>query len=414
MTTMQLQHKASTTTTAPIDITTSAWKRDPYPEYARLRVEQPVCKIKLGRLDAWLITRYDDVLAVLKDERFSKDRHVQSDEQSSQRGWMPGFLAPLERNMLDLDDPDHARLRGLVHKAFTPQRIEQMQGRIHFIANGLIDDMLKKRSVDLIRDFALPLPLTVIAELLGVPVKDRASFNRWTKPMLKPPTPINTLQMLPSIWFFMRYLRQTFAKRRVEPRDDLLTALLQAEEAGDKMTEDELLAMVFVLLVAGHETTVNLIASGTLALLQHPHQLALLRHDPSLIRSAIEELLRFVNPVETATERYASQDITFGGVEIKRGELVLAALASANRDEQVFTNPDELDITRQKNKHLAFGQGTHYCVGAPLARLEGGIAINLLLERLPNMRLAVADDQLQWRATQIVRGLEALPIRLST
>jgi cytochrome P450 PksS len=179
------------------------------------------------------------------------------------------------------------------------------------------------------------------------------------------------------------------------------------------MSEDELLAMVFVLLVAGHETTVNLIASGTLALLRHPDQLARLRNDPSLIRSAIEELLRFVNPVETATERYAAEDITFAGVEIKRGELVFASLASANRDEQVFANPDELDITRQKNKHLAFGHGAHYCVGAPLARLEGGIAINLLVERLPNLRLAVPAEQLQWRATQIVRGLEALPVTLS-
>ena len=229
--------------------------------------------------------------------------------------------------------------------------------------------------------------------------------------MLKPPTALNTLLMLPSIWFFMRYLRQTFDKRRSEPRDDLLTALLQAEEAGDRLSEDELLAMVFLLIVAGHETTVNLIASGTLALLQHPEQLARLRNDPTLIRSAIEELLRYVNPVETGTERYALEDMTFAGVEIKRGELVFAALASANRDETAFANPDELDITRPKNKHLAFGQGSHYCVGAPLARMEGAIAINLLVQRLPNLRLAVADEQLRWRSSQVVRGLEALPVK---
>lgn len=405
-----------------IDITTSKWKRDPFAEYARLRTEAPVCKVKFGRLDAWLVTCYDDVLAVLKDERFVKNRRqVQSADQLAKAGWMPAFLRPLERNMLDLDDPDHARLRSLVHKAFTPQRIEQMQTRIEAIANRLIDEMSggemsgksqAKRPIDLVRDFALPLPLTVIVELLGIPIQDRQRFSRWTKAMLKPPTTLNTLAMLPSIWFFMRYLRQTFAKRRAEPSDDLLTALVQAEEAGDRLSEDELLAMVFVLLVAGHETTVNLIASGFLALLEHPDQLALLRSEPTLIRTAIEELLRFVNPVETATERYAAEDMSFAGVEIKRGELIFASLASANRDGEVFAKPDKLDITRQKNKHLAFGQGSHYCVGAPLARLEGAIAINLLVQRLPDLRLAIPASQVRWRATQVVRGLEALPVQI--
>ncbi len=413
MTTLQMGQPAHTTTTPPIDITTSAWKRDPFTEYARLRKEAPVTRVKFGSLDAWLVTRYDDVLAVLKDERFVKDPHrVQSAQQLAKKGWVPAFLRPLERNMLDLDDPDHARLRGLVHKAFTPQRIEQMQTRIEAIANQLIDQMVRKRSFDLVTDFALPLPLTVIVELLGIPIEDRERFSRWTKSALKPPTPLNTLRMLPSIWFFMRYLRQTFAKRRSDPRHDLLTGLLQAEEAGDRMSEDELLAMVFILIVAGHETTVNLIASGTLALLQHPDQWQRLHNDPALIRSAIEELLRFVNPVETGTERYALEDMTFAGVEIKRGELVFASLASANRDEQAFANSDQLDITRAKNKHLAFGQGAHYCVGAPLARMEGAIAINLLVQRLPTLRLAVTDDQLRWRPTQVVRGLEALPVKV--
>lgn len=412
MTSVQWKQTAPTATTELIDITSSAWKRDPFPTYARLRVEQPVCQVKAGRLNAWLVTRYDDAVAVLKDDkRFVKNRRqVQTEEQSAKRGWMPAFLRPLEKNMLYVDGPDHARLRGLVHKAFTPQRIEEMQGRVHAVANQLIDEMQTKRKIDLLNDFALPLPLTVIADLLGIPTADRGRFSRWTKEIIKPPSTKTLFQMVPATWFFMRYLRQLFEARRTEPRDDLLTALLQAEESGDRLSEDELLAMVFVLIVAGHETTMNLIASGMLALLEHPDQLERLRKEPELIKSTVEELLRFTNPVETTTERFAAEDVTLAGAEIKRGELVLVALASANRDEQIFDNPDKLDITRPKNRHLAFGQGVHYCVGAPLARLESSIAINLLIQRLPNLQLAVPADKIKWRATQIVRGLDSLPV----
>lgn len=404
---------------ALIDITTGAWKSDPYPHYARLRREQPVCKAKTGQSEVWLVTRYDDVLAVLKDDSHfinnpfrvqSAGRHGKGLEH------MPGFLKPLASNMLVVDDPDHARLRGLVHKAFTPQRIDHMQGRIDAIANQLIDGMVQKgqrsRKIDLITDFALPLPLTMITELLGVPPEDRQKFHRWTSTMLLPPTALNHYRMLPAIWFFLRYLRQTFAKRRGDPRDDLLTALLQAEEAGDQMSEDELLAMVFLLVLAGHETTVNLIASGMLALLQFPEQLDLLRQDSTLNRSAVEELLRYTSPAETASERYALEDLALQGAAIKRGEQVLVALASANRDESAFPDLDTLDLRRQKNKHLAFGQGIHYCVGAPLARIEGAIAFNLLAQRLPNLRLAVPAGQLKWRASDTVRGLEALPVQV--
>lgn len=409
---IDLAHSQPTVATGPVDITSRAWKRDLYAQYARLRAEQPVCKVKVGARDAWLVTRYEDVMTVLKDARFVKNaRSVQSPEQASQQVWMPEFLRPLEHNMLYLDDPDHMRLRLLVHKAFTPQRIEQMHGRIEQIANQLIDKMAAKRTIDLVRDFALPLPLTVIVELLGIPMKDRTRFARWSKAIVKPQTKLYPLQMVPASWFFMRYLRQLFEERRLRPTDDLVTALVQAEEAGDKLSEDELLAMVFILLVAGHETTVNLIASGMLALLEHPDELARLRAEPSLIRTGIEELLRYTNPVETATDRYAAEDLTLGGVEIKRGELVIAALASANRDESVFANADALDLSRQKNKHLAFGHGAHYCLGAPLARMEGSIAINLLVQRMPDLRLAVPADKLRWRMTPFVRGLEALPLR---
>ncbi len=396
---------------APIEITDRHFKADPFPFYARLRAEQPVYRAKLGRQDAWLVTRYDDVLALLKDERFSKDPQTRTPSQAKHQPWVPGFLRPLQRNILDLDDPDHARLRGLVHKAFTPNRIEQMHGRVQAISDQLIDAVQAKGSMDLMKDFALPLPLTVIAELLGIPTADRYRFHQWTQAFLKTPTPINMLLAIPSLAAFMRYLRRLFAERRSHPRDDLLTALVQAEEAGDHMSEDELLAMAFLLIVAGHETTVNLIGSGVLALLQHPDQLALLRSDPTLIRSAVEELLRFAAPVEQATERYARTAVTIAGVTIPQGALTLAVLASANRDEEYFTQPDQLDITRAKNRHLAFGYGIHACVGMPLARLEGQIAINTLVQRLPKLRLAVAPTQLRWRATPHVRGLAALPVR---
>ena len=408
---LRMNAKNTRKTPPPVDITTRHFKADPFPFYARLRAEEPVYRAKLGRQDAWLVTRYDDVLALLKDERFSKDPATRTGSQAKQQPWMPGFLKPLRRNMLDLDDPDHARLRALVHKAFTPARVEQMQVRIQAICDQLINDVQSKGSMNLIADFALPLPLIVITELLGIPAADRQRFHRWTKAFLTTPTPLNMLLALPSIAAFMRYLRALFAERRRKPTDDLLTALVQAEESGDHMSEDELLAMAFILITAGHETTVNLIGSGTLALLDYPEQLARLQDNPGLIRPAVEELLRFSAPVEQATERYARAEVTIAGVAIPRGALTLAVLASANRDEHYFENPDQLDITREKNRHLAFGYGSHACVGMPLARLEGQIAINSLVQRLPKLHLAVKPDQLRWRAIPYRRGLEALPVR---
>lgn len=397
--------------TGLIDITSRAFKTDPFPFYARLRAQAPVHRARMGKLDVWLVTRYDDVLMVLKDERFMKEqRRVQSAEQQAKRPWIPAFIRPLETNMLDQDDPAHARLRTLVHKAFTPRRIEQLQTRIQSIVDSLLDTAHARGSMELMRDFALPLPLIVISELLGVPATDRRRFHRLTKGILRPPSTFNILRVLPSLWSFMRYLRTLFAERRRQPKDDLLTALVQAEEGGDRLSPDELLAMVVLLLIAGHETTVNLIASGTLALLRDREQWQLLRARPELVKPAIEELLRFTAPVETATERYAREDMTLHGQAIRRGELVLAVLASANRDEQHFTSPDRLDITREPNRHLAFGHGIHYCVGAPLARLEGKIAIGTLVQRLPDLKLAIPAEHVRWRSTPVVRGVEALPV----
>jgi cytochrome P450 len=315
--------------------------------------------------------------------------------------------------MLDLDDPDHARLRALVSKAFAPRLIEQLRGRIEALCEDLLEAMERRGKAELVGDYALPIPATVIAELLGVPPQDQRKFHRWSGRLVSISSSRDMLRALPAALAFMRYLRKLIDRRRVDPRDDLITALVRAEEAGDKLSEDELLAMAFLLLVAGHETTVNLISSGTLALLEYPEQAAALRRDPSLTKLAVEELLRYTSPVEMATERYAREDVEIAGTLVPRGELILAVLGSANRDERHFENPDSLNLARDPNRHLAFGRGgVHHCLGAPLARMEGQIAINALLRRFPKARLAVAPETLRWRRGLILRGLEILPFVL--
>jgi cytochrome P450 len=386
------------------------FKANPHPFYARLRAGAPAYRARLAdRRVAWLVTRYDDVAAALKDPRLVKDRLNAAPAGRRGRGpWMPGFVKPLTRNMLDLDEPDHTRLRTLVQKAFTPRLVEWLRARIQALCDRLLEGAQRGGSLDLIAAYALPLPVTIIAEMLGVPPRHRARFSRWSNRVVAVSSARDLLLALPHLWLFMRYLRRLIEHRRLHPRDDLTSGLVHAEEAGDRLSEDELLAMVFLLLVAGHETTVNLIGSGMLALLQHPDQLDRLKRDPSLIKPAVEELLRYTSPVEIATERFAREDMVIAGVSIPRGEQVLAVIGSANRDERKFADPDALDITRQPNEHLAFGQGRHYCLGAPLARLEGAIAISTLLRRMPDLRLARPAERLRWRRGMFLRGLKEL------
>jgi cytochrome P450 PksS len=396
-----------------VNITSSAFKANPYPFYAHLRAEAPVSRVTLpDRQKVWLVTRYDDVAMVLRDERFAKDRlNAMTPDQLARQPWIPRFFLPLTRNMLDLDEPDHARLRALVQLAFTPRLVEQMRPRIQALTDQLLDAVRSRSRFDLIHDYALPVPTTIIAEMLGVPVKDRHRFHRWSRALLVAgASSWGIFTAIPSVWRFMRYLRKFIQSRRASPQDDLVSALVQAEEAGQKLSEDELLAMIMLLLIAGHETTVNLIGNGTLALLEHPDQMEKLRGDPSLIRVAVEELLRFHSPVESATERFPREDVTVAGVTIPRGEIVFAVIASANRDEGQFADPDKLDITREPNRHVSFGQGIHFCLGASLARLEGQIAINTLLRRARGLRLAVPPEALHWRRGLVLRGLEALPV----
>jgi cytochrome P450 len=397
------------------DLASPAFKANPHPFYARLREEEPVWRTTLpDKRTAWLVTRYEDVAAVLKDDNFAKDPRG-AQEQRAEGPWVPGFLKPLEQNMLDLDDPDHKRLRTLVSKAFTPRLIERLRGRIEAICQELLGAMERKGRAELVRDYALPLPATVIAELLGVPAGDHRKFHRWSNRIVSVSSGRDVWQALPAALAFVRYLRKMAERRRVSPGEDLMSSLVQAEEAGDKLSQDELLAMSFLLLVAGHETTVNLIASGTLALVQHPDQLEKLKSDPLLIKPAVEELLRYTSPVEISTERYARQDLEVSGTEVPRGELVLGVLGSANRDERYFDEPDALDLARDPNKHLAFGRGgVHHCLGAPLARMEGQIAITALLQRFPDVRLDAESGSLRWRRGLFLRGLQRLPLEWQT
>jgi cytochrome P450 PksS len=396
-----------------VDIASRRFKEDPYPVFARLRAEAPVCRVRMPHeLPTWLVTRYDDVVGLLKDERFIKDwRAAMTPQQAARQPWIPKAFRPLERNMLDLDPPDHTRLRGLVQKAFTPRLIENLRGRVREIADELLDAARGRGRIELMREFALPLPSIVIAELLGIPARDRHRFHRWSTALLTTKaTTWGLITLLPTVTAFVRYLRKLIAARRAVPSDDLAGALVQAREADDALSEDELLAMFVLLLIAGHETTVNLIGNGTLALLRHPDQLERLRDEPELIKPGIEELLRYDGPLLTATERYAREDAELAGVTIHRGERVFAAIASANRDERQFDNPDELDLGREPNRHVAFGLGVHYCLGAPLARLEGQIAIPSLLRRLPDLRLAAPPGPLRHRPGLLLNSLEALPL----
>ena len=399
----------------PIDIFSREHKRDPFPFYARLREEAPVCRVKTKLLGpAWLITRYADVMACLKEaDRFVKDpRNAGVKHRKSMPRWLPPSIKALEQNMLDIDDPDHRRLRNLVNKAFSRRRVEGLRAKADAVAQDLLARMSGKDSADLVASFALPFPLTIICELLGVPLADRHKFHKWSGAFLNTTSQLKMLLSLPSILAFIGYLKRLFRARRASPKDDLISALVQAEDDGDRLNEYELVAMVIVLIIAGHETTVNLIASGMLALMQNPEQRRALVENPALMPTAVEELLRYTAPVETATERYATADVEMGGVTIRRGDLVLAVLASANRDARTFTDPDRLDLARDPNPHLAFGDGIHYCLGHQLARMEAEIAFTRLLTEFPEMALAVPAEELVWRETPVVRGLAALPVTL--
>ncbi len=396
----------------PVDITAPGFKADPFDFYARLRADAPVQQVRWVRgSPAWVVTRYADVEAVLGDPRLRKNR-AEALTPARLRGGprLPKAFACLQRSLLGLDGADHDRLRRLVHQAFTPRRIERIRAEVEALADDLLDAALRRGSMDLIADYAVPLPLTVIARTIGVPEQDSPRFRAWTSALVA--VADRPVRNIASILRFLRYLRRLIADRSREPRDDLVSALVAARDGGDRLSTDEIVAMLVLLLTAGHETTVNLIGLGVLALLDRPDQAELLRADQTVVRSAVEELLRFTSPVETATERWAAEDVEIAGTTVPRGSLVLAAIASANRDSAVFDDPDTLDLTRSPNPHLAFGRGAHYCLGAPLARLEAGIAIPALLRRAPGLRRPDPAAPAAWRGGAIVRGITSVPVLL--
>jgi len=365
----------------------------------------------------YFLSRYDDCVTVLRDPRFGHEfDRAFTPEQMAAFPQPPENQRPLiemERNwMLLRDAPAHTRLRMLVHKAFTPRTVERMRSHIEDIVRDLLDAAQDKGAMDVIADLAFPLPVTVIAELVGIPESDQMLFRKWSRDLAF------TLELTddPAVYNqgaivtqeFTAYLRQLIAERRKNPQEDLLTALVAAEEAGDKLSEDELIATVILLLLAGHETTVNLIGNGTLALLRHPDQFARLKADPSLSRNAVEEIIRYDSPVQL-TSRLAIDDVAISGQAVQRGQTVVTLLGAANRDPNQFDQPNTFDITRQgADKHIGFGNGVHFCLGAPLARMEGTIVFNQLAQRFPN--LALVTDAPKYRPTLVLRGLEALPV----
>lgn len=391
---------------------------DPYPIYARLRKEAPVTPAKVAFMgDVVLVTRYADVMEGFKHPLLSSDLKRSGGVGMSifDAWWVPKVFKSIQDSMVTSDDPDHRRLRNLVHQAFTPKVIEKMRLRVNEVTDELLEKMAQKEKVELIQDFALPLPLTIISDMMGIPAEDRPRFHKWSNKFLEVATgdPRIMIRQLPNGIRMYRFFEKMIDLRRRDPQDDLLSALVSAETDGDRLSQDELISMIFLLLLAGHETTVNLIGNGTLALLEFPDQMRLLHERPELIDCAVEELLRYSNPVEHGNIRIALADLELGGYPIKKGSIVLLLVSSANRDEAVFADPDRLDITRNPNRHLSFGFGIHYCLGAPLARLEGQIAIQKLVERFPDMQLAVPREDIVWRNTTAVRGVQKLLLSLN-
>jgi cytochrome P450 len=400
-----------------LNLNSREFHQNPYDVYAALRANDPISPMS-GSLfssgDSLFVTRYADVLTVLKDPRFSVERRKVDGRDLSKAWWIPGILRAFLSSMVMVDNPDHTRLRTLVHKAFTPRMIQQMSARIETISAELLDRMAGKTTVDLMTDFALPLPLTVISEMMGIPHEDRSRFHTMMKKFMDASAFWSMLEQFPNAFALHRLFKKVITLRRTDPQDDLITALVQAEEQGDSLSEDELIAMLLLLLLAGHETTVNLIGNGTLALLEHPEQFAKLKANPDLTESAIEEMLRFTNPVQQIAPRYTLEDVELHGQHIPKGTTVIVGIASANRDETVFPNATQFDIARDPNPHIAFGLGIHYCLGAPLARMEGRIAFRALLNRFPHIELAVPAHTLGWRGAPALRGLKTLPIRLNS
>ncbi|HYD09134.1 MAG TPA: cytochrome P450 [Acidimicrobiales bacterium] len=393
-----------------------AVRQDPYPTYASFRERGPLVPTPFG---GYLLTRHADCFQVLRDARWSSSqKHQNGWENIEQLVESMGFgelFSIFGRVMLFADPPDHTRLRRIVSKAFTPRAVEAMRPRIAELVDGLLDDAAARGEMELVRDLAFPLPVTVIAEMLGMPKSELDQLQAWTSEAVKALDPSDDFMALvpagQAVGEMRTYFDAFVAEKRRSPGDDLTSALIAAEDDGESLTHDELLDTMILLFGAGHETTVNLITGGVLNLLQHPSELARLQADPDgLIESAVEELLRFGPPVQVSA-RTATTDVELCGQRLEKGSQVVVMIAGANRDPEVFTDPDRLDIGRTENRHLAFGGGIHLCLGAPLARIEGQEAIGRLVRRFPDM--ALVDDEVVWKETATIRGPQHLRVSLT-
>lgn len=402
------------------ELFTWAFATDPYPAYAWLRENSPVHRTTLpSGVEAWLVTRYADAKQALADQRLSKNpAHHDEPAHAKGRTGIPGERkAELMTHLLNIDPPDHTRLRRLVSKAFTPRRVAEFAPRVQELTDRLIDGFAGKGEADLIHEFAFPLPIYAICDLLGVPREDQDDFRDWAGMMIRHGGgPRGGVAR--SVKKMRGYLAELIHRKRQDPGDDLISGLIRASDHGEHLTENEAAAMAFILLFAGFETTVNLIGNGVYALLRNPDQrrrlqASLAAGETELLAAGVEELLRYDGPVELATWRFATEALVIGGQRIAAGDPVLVVLAAADRDPERFADPDTLDLSRRDNQHLGYGHGIHYCLGAPLARLEGQTALATLLRRMPDLRLTGDPADLRWRGGLIMRGLRTLPVEFN-
>ncbi|MEC3885569.1 cytochrome P450 [Halobacillus sp. HZG1] len=389
----------------------SNFKKGAYSFYEELRESQPIFPMNNdGTNHSWMITKYDHVKELLKSPSFIKDQSKLFSSSTQDTG--ENDFNIFQNMMLDVDPPDHTRLRKLVQPYFNPKTIKQLEPRIREIADDLLNQMKQKdTTVDLIDDYAFPLPIIVISEMLGVPAEDRDKFRQWSNTIVSASNEMDPDFMV-DVEAFTTYLTELFEQRKAEPQDDLVSHLIQTEEDGEQLTRNELYSMIVLLIIAGHETTVNLIGNTMFALFEHSDQLEKVKADPSLIPGAIEEGLRYYSPVDFSTARWADDDIDFHGQPIRRGDFVIASISSANRDEEKFEHASHFDVTRERNAHVAFGFGIHFCLGAPLARLEGKIALEKLLTTFPDIDLKRNGTQPEWRSVFLLRGLDSLPVSI--
>ena len=396
----------------PLKIASRAFAESKYSIYAQMREQAPVCRVKMSGLEMYVVSRHQDCIDIVSDPRLARNRTTATGKKR--------FPIPLPRSVMAVvlsmiveDDPEHRRLRNMVNRSFRPSAIEQVSGQVQGFSTGLLDSIEPRGKVDLLADYCKPIPSAVIAQIVGVSESEMPSFQNTVRTLSEG---LSGWSFLRSIFWDLRkisrFMRDLIDRKKSDPGEDILTYLLDEEEEGVRLSEDELLAMLFLLIMAGFETTTHMIGNGVLALLEHPDQLARLRAEPALIDSAVEEMLRFCGPVHGSKQAYAKEDIVLHGVKIPKGAPVIPLWGSANHDPDAFDQPERLDIGRSPNHHLAFGHGSHFCLGSQLARMEVRIAIQTLLERNPGLRLAVDPAELRLQRMPFWHRYESIPIEL--